>query len=136
MQTKKYGYRGYDFAKILKEKGIVCEFCDPDFVVLMLTPEVDNLECILEIMKSIPKSSSLDANVPRFALAEKKLSIREAITSPFELKSVEECIGRVAAMTSVGCPPAVPIVVAGEVIDQNAINCFKYYGIDKCYIVK
>lgn len=136
LQTKKYGYRGYDFAKILKEKGIVCEFCDPDFVVLMLTPEVDNLECILEIMKSIPKSSSLDANVPRFALAEKKLSIREAITSPFELKSVEECIGRVAAMTSVGCPPAVPIVVAGEVIDQNAINCFKYYGIDKCYIVK
>ena len=136
LQTKKYGYKGYDFAKILKEKGIVCEFCDPDFVVFMLTPENDNLECIFEIMKSIPKLPAINENMPEFALTEKKMSIREAINSPFEVKSVEECLDRVLAMTSVGCPPAVPIVVAGEVIDQNAINCFKYYGIDKCNVVK
>ena len=136
VQTKKYGYYGYDFAKILKEKGIVCEFSDPDFVVLMFTPEVENLECILESMKSIPKLSVIDEDMPKFALAEKKMSIRNAIMSPFETKSVEECLGRALAMTSVGCPPAVPIVVAGEVIDENAINCFKYYGIDKCNVVK
>ena len=136
LQTKKYGYKGYDFAKILKEKGIVCEFCDPDFVVFMLTPENDNLECIEKIMRSIPKLPAINEDMPEFALAEKKMSIREAITSPFETKSVEECLGRVVAMTNVGCPPAVPIVVAGEVINQNAIDCFKYYGIDKCNVVK
>ena len=136
IKTKRYGYYGYDFAKILLEKGIVCEFSDPDFVVFMLTLEIDNLECIEKAMRSIPKLPAINESMPKFALTEKKMSICDAINSPFEVKSVEECLGRVVAMTSVGCPPAVPIVVAGEVIDQNAIDCFKYYGIDKCNIVK
>jgi arginine/lysine/ornithine decarboxylase len=39
-------------------------------------------------------------------------------------------------MASVGCPPAVPIAVAGEVIDENVIECFKYYGIVKVNVIK
>jgi arginine/lysine/ornithine decarboxylase len=39
-------------------------------------------------------------------------------------------------MSIVGCPPAVPIVVSGEVIDKDIISCMKYYGIDKCNVIK
>ena len=35
--TKPYGYLGTELAARLAEKGIVCEFADPDFVVLMPT---------------------------------------------------------------------------------------------------
>ena len=136
LKPKEYGYRGHDFAKILLEKGIVCEFCDPDFVVLMLTPEVENLERVLEIMKSIPKLSPIIEDVPSFKLSERVMSIRQAITAPFESLPIEECLGRVVAITSVGCPPAVPIIVAGEVIDESTIQTFKYYGIKECNVVK
>lgn len=136
IKTKKYGYYGYEFAKILSKKGIVCEFCDPDFVVLMLTPEVEALDEIAEILLSVPQRSEINEKMPTFKVLSRSVSIREAIYSPFELLPVEECLGRVVAMSSVGCPPAVPIAVAGEVLDENAIECFKYYGIDKCNVIK
>lgn len=136
IQTKKYGYLGSDFAKILKEKGIVCEFCDPDFVVLMLTPEIDEIDRIAKILCEIPKKEAINVKMPRFNKPEKRISIREAILSSSVSLPVEQCVGRVVAMTSVGCPPAVPIAVAGEVIDENALECFKYYGIEKCNVIE
>jgi arginine/lysine/ornithine decarboxylase len=134
--TKKYGYFGYDFAKIINEKGIVCEFCDPDFVVLMLAPEIEDLSRIANIMLSIPKKEPINEPMPKFALTKKRVSIREAVMSPCETVDVEESLSRIVAMTSVGCPPAVPIVVAGEEIDENAVKCFKYYGINKVNVIK
>lgn len=136
VQTKKYGYYGNEFAKILNEKGIVCEFADSDFVVLMLTPEIEDLDKIAEIMLSILKKEAKDEAIPKFSLPKRGMSIREAVLLPFEALPVEQCLGRVVAITSVGCPPAVPIAVAGEVIDENVLACFKYYGIKECNVVK
>ena len=136
IQTKKYGYLGMDFAKILYEKGIVCEFCDPDFVVLMLTPEIEYLDKVVEILLSIPKSEKINLPSPKFVKLQRKLSIREAILSNSECLPVDECIGRVVANSSVGCPPAVPIAVAGEIVGENVLESFKYYGINKINVVK
>ena len=136
LQTKKYGYLGYDFAKILNENGIVCEFCDPDFVVLMLTPEIENLGRVEEILLSIEKREPISASLPNFKRLEKAISIREAVLSPSEVLDVDKCLGKVVAVASVGCPPAVPVAVAGEIVDENALECFKYYGINKINVVK
>ena len=136
IQAKKYGYYGYEFAKILAEQGIVCEFCDPDVVVLMLTPEIENLDEIERIMISIPKRNPINEKMLTFKMRQRSVPIREAILAPFEVLPIEKCLGRVVAMTSVGCPPAVPIVVAGELIDENVISCFEYYGINKCNVIK
>ena len=136
LQTKKYGYLGYDFAKILNENGIVCEFCDPDFVVLMLTPEIENLDRVEEILLSIEKKEPISASLPNFKRLEKAISIREAVLSPSEVLDVDKCLGKVVAAASVGCPPAVPVAVAGEIVDENALECFKYYGINKINVVK
>jgi arginine/lysine/ornithine decarboxylase len=136
VKTKKYGYFGYEFAKILNKKGIVCEFSDPDFVVLMLTPEIEDLDRVVEILLSIPKSEPINLSVPSFKKLERAVSIREAILSPSETLTVDNCLGRVVAISSVGCPPAVPIAVAGEIIDENALECFKYYGIKEINVVK
>jgi len=40
------------------------------------------------------------------------------------------------AAATVGCPPAVPIVVCGERIDDAAVECFRYYGIECCLVVR
>jgi len=47
----------------------------------------------------------------------------------------KESAGRVLAAASVGCPPAVPIVVCGERIDESAVRAFAYYGIETCTVV-
>jgi arginine/lysine/ornithine decarboxylase len=87
-------------------------------------------------MLSIPQKGCINAKAPQFKRLKKQTSIREAAFSPSKCLPAEQCLGRVVAMTSVGCPPAVPIAVAGEVIDENAIECFKYYGIENCNVIK
>jgi len=40
------------------------------------------------------------------------------------------------ANATVGCPPAVPIIVCGERIDETAVRAFEYYGIDHVTVVR
>ena len=50
--------------------------------------------------------------------------------------TAEKAEGCILADAQVGCPPCIPIVMSGEKIDSNAIECFRYYGMDRCRIVK
>ena len=138
ISTKPYGYFGYEIADILLEKGIVCEFADSDFVVMMLTPENtdEDLDALEKALLSIERRGAVLDSAPEFHKLHRALSIREATFALAELISVDECEGRIAAFVSAGCPPAVPVVVCGEVIDKEAISCMKYYKIDKCNVVK
>ena len=48
---------------------------------------------------------------------------------------VEKAAGRILADAHVGCPPCIPIIAAGERIDQAAMACFCYYGVESCSVV-
>ena len=138
IEAKKYGYNGNDLAKILADKGMICEFCDPDYLVLMFTPEIsyEDLSRLENALVSIIKLPVIVEQPPQNAAFEKKMSVREATMSPCELLPVSECEGKVLARLGVSCPPAVPIAVSGEVISREMIECFKYYGIEKISVVK
>ncbi|MEE1013528.1 MAG: aminotransferase class I/II-fold pyridoxal phosphate-dependent enzyme [Clostridia bacterium] len=138
IDTKAYGYEGGAFAVRLRELHIVCEFADPDFVVLMLTPETgeEGLRQMEEALLSIPQCPALLEKPPVFGMPECVMSVRDASFSASEVIPSRESIGRVLAAASVGCPPAVPIVVCGERIDDTAVDSFAYYGIETCNVVK
>ena len=136
--TKPYGYYGNDFSDELRKMGIECEFADPDFVVMMLTPSLGEnaLKRIEKSLKAIPKAKEIYCKPPKAVKSTAVMSVKEAILSPYETVSTEDCCGRVLAQANLSCPPAVPIVSCGEVIDENAITAMKYYGITKCRVVK
>lgn len=135
--AKNYGYTGTELADILKQNNIFCEFCDPDYLVLMPTPETTKaeLEKVEKVLASIPKKEPEKTTPPQFTKAQKVLTIREAALSPSEILPVEECEGRILSAVTVGCPPAVPILVCGERITKDVLDCFKYYGITECSVV-
>ena len=135
--AKGYGYTGEELAAVLLEKNIVCEFADRDFVVLMLTPELgeEGLQRLEKVLCAVPKRAAIEELPPAFHACTPVMSVREAMLSPSETVTVEESVGRVLAAASVGCPPAVPIVVCGERIDAEAAACFDYYGIKTCAVV-
>ncbi len=137
LKTKSYGYTGIKFAEILESHGIVPEFADPDFTVLMVTPETGELGIskIRKILSDIPKSTPISTAPPRFSLPSSAISPREAAFAKWDTVDVSDAEGCILASVEVGCPPAVPIVVCGEIIDTAAIECFKYYGIQKCTVV-
>ncbi len=135
--AKDYGYTGTELADILSEKDILCEFADPDYLVLMPTPETkkEGLERLEKVLSSIPKKDSLKTTPPEFTKAQKVMSIREATLSPSEILPIEKCEGRILGAVTVGCPPAVPILVCGEKITEEVLECFRYYGITECSVV-
>lgn len=135
---KKYGYTGIKFAEMLKEKDIICEFSDPDFVVMMFTPEIteESIDRLKNILLAIPVRAVVDSKPPLFRLSEQVVSLKEAVFSDCETIPVSEAVGRVLAISNVSCPPAVPIVISGERIDNHAKDCFEYYGIKYCTVIK
>jgi len=137
IQAKPYGYRGNELAAILQSSGVFCEFADPDFLVLMITPEIGKkgLNRLEKTMLSIPPKASLTIQPPEIRKRKQCLSIREALLRPWIIVPVSESNGKILASSSVGCPPAVPILVSGEQIDSNAISCFQYYGIYSCSVI-
>jgi arginine/lysine/ornithine decarboxylase len=64
------------------------------------------------------------------------MTAREALLSPAESLPAVACLGRTLAVATVGCPPAVPILVSGEVVDEEALALFAYYGITSLRVTK
>lgn len=136
--TKPFGYTGDSFAEILKQTNLYTEFHDPDFVVLMLTPDHrdQDLQKILDILLSVPKKSPIEQTPPDFSMPKQLLSPAKALYAPAEIINIEDSLGRIVAFSGVSCPPAVPIAVSGEQIDKNILSAFRYYSIKTVKVVK
>lgn len=137
VNAKKYGYSGKELAQILAQNNAVCEFYDPDYLVLMLTPQnsAKQLHRLKNILISIPQKEPIMTQPPPIQRGKTVLSVRDAVLSPSETVSAEKSRGRILAASTVGCPPAVPILVSGELIDDHAVSCFRYYGHRTCEVV-
>ena len=121
----------------MQSEGIYVEFADPDYLVLMFTPQIgiDGLAQLEDALKSLPQRNRILEMPPILTPSKPVMSPREAALCPFEAVPITECLGRILARSSVGCPPAVPIVICGEEIDNAALSCFSYYGIEHCNVV-
>ena len=135
---KAYGYTGTQLAQILAQKGIVCEFSDPDFTVMMFSSETSDRDYarLEAALFEIPRAEPIDVCPPKLARMETAMPPHEALMSMQEWVPTTEAEGRILAGASVSCPPAVPIAVIGERINSSAVRLFEYYGIGKCLVVK
>lgn len=137
IKTCEYGYTGAQMASMLERENIFCEFCDGEALVLMLSPDNcdEDIKRIEDALISIPRRERLDVFPPRYISPKRAMSVREAMLSRSETLPVDECIGRVVSSQVAACPPAVPVVVSGEIIDGNTVERLKYYGIRECSVV-
>ena len=138
IRAKEYGYLGYELCRELEARGIMPEFADRDFLTLMPSTKTTDLdfEAIKNALLNIEKREKIQEIAPDIKIPERKLSPREAVLSPSEVVAVKDAMGRILADVTVGCPPAVPIIVSGEAVDEDAISAFLYYGIEKIKVVK
>ena len=127
---KRRGYTGEALAAALAENGIVCEFADPDFCVCMFSAMngEGDIPALRRALSALPEREPIPDGPPPLGRPERVLSPREAMLSPFETLPADACLGRVLAAPTVSCPPAVPILVAGERVDERAVALFRYYG--------
>ena len=138
LKTKEYGYLGTEISELLCERGIICEFSDPDFLVLMASPMNTgaDLDSLVTALKSIPRREPISTSPPLLTEPIRVLSPRAAALAPSVALDVKDAVGRALAAITVGCPPAVPILVSGELVTEEARAVFEYYNIKKISVVK
>ncbi len=138
LRPKSRGYTGVEIAELLIRQDIVCEFADPDYIVFMLTNRVAAAAdvALRAALHAIPPREPIVDAHPALCRPTCVLSPREAMLAPAETLPVGEALGRVLASPCVSCPPAVPILVCGERIDESAARAFRYYGVERVEVVK
>ncbi|MBQ7144781.1 MAG: amino acid decarboxylase [Oscillospiraceae bacterium] len=117
-------------AQRLRARGIEPEYAGPEALVLMLTPEV--AETARTRVPAALGANDLPPAPPPPVLPkpERVLPPRGAMLAPQVRVPAAESVGRVCGAPTVGCPPAVPIVAAGERIPPEAAEAFRYYGVE------
>lgn len=138
LNVKPFGYNGLEFNELLKENKTVCEFFDQDYVVFMITPEnqKDGIERLKKVLFSIEKRKSINGLPPKIAKPKKAISVREAVLSASEKVDIRQAKDRILSSLAVNCPPAVPIIVSGEIVDEQVVSALTYYGITQVDVIK
>lgn len=140
------GRTGQWLADQLRHCGIECEYADIRNVVLMFTPENPPEDmarvraALLDLLEQAQAALLPEDIGPAFAeLASQNKqvrSIRAAVLSPAERVPVEQALGRVCALPTVSCPPAIPIAVSGEEIGPAAVALMHHYGVAEVAVCK
>lgn len=141
IDTAAAGMEGDKLAEEFRKHKIECEYADKYFVVLMITPQNDEKDferlekwAVETKYKRVAKKK-IEPKKLILHRAERVMSIREAAFSPYRKIKVSDAGGSICASQTIACPPAIPIAVCGERIDQNMISIFEEYGIDYVNVV-
>ena len=141
------GLTGTALAEALRKDAIECEYADPRYVVLMFTPEnpaqdYDRLEeavaAVCAALPGVPECPKPEGDTftALAAEAEPVCSVRAAVFAPQQTIPAAEALGRVCAMPTVSCPPAIPIVVSGERVSPAAIELFARYHVETVAVIR
>ena len=133
------GWDGRKLGEQLEAMGCYPEYAGREAVVLLLSAaepweDILLLEAALGGCGDVPEEEPA-GKPPAFPRPAQVMSMREAAMSRSVSVSVDEAEGRICAGVKVPCPPAVPIVISGEVIDGNAAETLRFYGIKEVEIV-
>ena len=141
------GLSGTELAEKLRAAKIECEYADPRYLVLMFTPDnppqdFERLSAaVLRIAEELVGPVTLpEETAGEFAELERGLhrrcTIRQAVFAPQEQLPAEQAVGRICAMPTVSCPPAIPIVVSGEQITPAAAAWMKRYHVEEVSVIR
>lgn len=133
------GLSGNDLAERLRERGVESEYSDSVHAVMMFSAmnTESDFERIANAMESIPMPRiRLEPPDVRILPLKRALSPAEACFSPKVRINTTDSLGKIAAETVSVCPPCVPVVTPGEVIDENTIKILKIYSIFQINVVQ
>lgn len=130
------GYTGFELAELLRAQSAEPEFADPDWLVLMFTPDnpARDYECVEAAFAGFSPRLPR-APLPMPEAGEACMSPRDALLAARERVSTGRCAGRIMASAAVTCPPAIPIAVMGEKITPAQANLMARYGVEYVDVV-
>ena len=137
INARECGLSGFEYADGLRENGVECEMADENYVVLLFSGITTTEDCeraemgVLFVPMAPPKplvkypAIKPTANLPMW----------EAMYLPRKTVSLDKAGGEVCAEFTAKCPPGVPLIMPGEIIDHNVVEALKAHGIQQISVV-
>lgn len=115
----------------LNDNGIQCEMNDGHNIILIFAPfnnknEFEKLYTLLEKCQLSNMKQKYFENVVNH-VPKLKLLPYETINKDKEIINFKDSVGRIVAKSIVPYPPGIPIVIMGEIMDNESIELIKYY---------
>lgn len=137
IEAREWGVTGNDFAAQLRSSGIECEMSDENRVVLLFSSETTQAD--IERAKIgilfVKQGDPLPQKEYPVIRATADIPIYEAMFKPQKVVAIENARGEVCAGLKAPCPPCVPLVMPGEIIDHNIVDALKCYGVKEIAII-
>ncbi len=124
ISANKKGINGFELSEILEKNKIVCEMSDFNCAVLIATPfnVKKDFSRLLRTLKNIEPKPSIPYSEYEFHIPEKSFELCFAEGKKKEKISVLNAKGRVSAENKYIYPPSRPVVLTGEIIDDEIIS--------------
>lgn len=147
LNTAAIGAGGKQAAEFFRSQGCEPEYADDRCVVFIITPfntpkEIERLQTAIHQLPIEQRHGRFLKNhgTPPVYQPETKpeavLSPREALLKESETVAVKNAEGRIAARSVCPCPPGIPAVVPGELIDGDTAQRLRECGFDSLIVLK
>ncbi len=132
-----YGMTGIEYAQILRDSGIECELADRNKAVLLFSAATTLEDCERAEMAMLfvpSRGAAAPAKLPVIK-ATANMPMWEAMYKPFRTVPLKSSCGEVCARFIAPCPPGIPLVMPGEIIDHNVIDALWAHGIQNVPVI-
>lgn len=135
---KPLGISPYLAEEVFKKKGIYPEFNDGRYILFYLSPSIEPFH-INELKNTLlwvcanKKFQNTYKDVPGIPAADRTYSFLYAYRQKTEWLPVKQAVGKMCADNAGVTPPCLPVVIAGEMISEQAVavlsNAHSTFGI-------
>jgi len=131
------GYTRGEFEAAIRSHCIEPEMTDDHFCVLMASPynRPEDFTRLEDFLKNIKQKPALPIREPAPCAPKQAGSLRESVFGDMITVPLEDAAGKTAGSFIATCPPGIPQVIPGEMIDENLLHALKRYGISSLNVV-
>lgn len=137
INARECGLTGFDYAKQLRASGVECEWADDTYVVLLFSA-VTTVEDVQRAEMGIlftPMVTPLPPAKHPIVKPTTALPIYEAVYRKRKIVPLQQAGGLVCAGLTAPCPPGIPLIMPGEIIDHNVMEMLNGYGVKTIQVV-
>lgn len=132
------GLRGIVLAEILRENHICCEYSD-DFCVILLFSATNTPEDVFMLERALERVRNprirLETMPYIFGKYPAVMPPRDVLFAQGTEVSPADAVGKICARSVIPCPPAFPLIAAGELVTEECAALLDKFGVRTIKII-
>jgi arginine/lysine/ornithine decarboxylase len=133
INARDYGYAGGELGRLFAKTGVMPEYCDENYVVLLFSTITGEKFCdaVYDRIAAVPAKTPLPPIVYPELHPQIAMPPRDAHFSPAGCVNIDiaDAKGRICARVTAHCPPCIPLIMPGEIIGEDEIRALELFGV-------